>query len=118
MNITGKLHVKFNSQQVSERFSKREFVVEYAENPMYPQLISFQLIQDKVDLLDPFDPGQMINVSFNLRGRSWISPQGETKYFNSLEAWRIQSVEQQPDTPPPAPGPVQDVSGDDDDLPF
>jgi single-strand DNA-binding protein len=29
---------------------------------------------------------------FNLRGREWVNPQGEKKYFTSLEAWKIDKV--------------------------
>ena len=128
MNIQGKLHAKFDTQQVSDRFQKREFVIEYVENPMYPQYIAFQLIQDKVSLLDAYEVGAMLDVSFNLKGRSWTSPQGETRYFNSLDAWRITPVQAgapagsaPADMPPPPPPPeAMDVTsmGDDDDLPF
>ena len=90
MKIEGKLYVKMNTEQVKETFRKREFVVEYAENPLYPQFVKFELIQDNVALIDNFEPGQMIEVDFNLRGREWTNPQGERKYFNTLAAWRIQ----------------------------
>ncbi len=90
-NITGNLKVKGASQQVSEKFKKREFVI--TENTsQYPQVISFQLTQDKCSLLDNFNEGSEIKVFFNLRGREWKSPQGEIKFFNSLEAWKIESV--------------------------
>jgi len=77
--------------QVSEKFSKREFVV--TENSsMYPQDILFQATQDKCSLLDGFQVNDQVEVSFNLRGREWTSPSGEVKHFNSLEAWRIDRV--------------------------
>ena len=84
--MTGKVHAKFDEQQVSERFRKREFVLEYVENPMYPQYILFQLIQDNVSKLDQIKEGDSVRVTFNIKGRSWTSPQGETMYFNSLYA--------------------------------
>ena len=126
MTIQGKLHVKADTKQVTETFRKREFVVEYAENPMYPQYISFQLIQDKCDLLDAYQPGTMLTIDFNLKGREWTSPQGEVKYFNSLDAWRIAPVQVQETTatgsvpPPPPPPEALDVTkmDDTDDLPF
>ena len=77
-----------DTQVISDRFSKREFVVETQD--MYPQFVSFQATQDKCSLLDGFQTGDSVEVSFNLRGREWTSPQGELKYFNSLEAWRIE----------------------------
>jgi len=89
LQIKGKLKLKGNEQAVSDRFRKREFVL-LDDSTQYPQYISFQLTQDKCSLIDPVNPGDEITVSFNLRGREWKSPQGEIKYFNSLEAWRIE----------------------------
>jgi len=126
MNIQGKLHVKNETKQVSDRFRKREFVIEYADNPMYPQFVQFQLVQDKCELIESYNVGDMIQVEFDLRGREWTSPQGEVKYFNSLDAWRIAPVQtSQPaaptaDAPPPAVPDALDVTQmeDEDDLPF
>ncbi|MEL6672653.1 MAG: DUF3127 domain-containing protein [Bacteroidota bacterium] len=126
MTIQGKLHVKYDTKQVSDRFRKREFVIEYADNPMYPQYVTFQLVQDKCEQLDAFQEGAMIQVDFDLRGRSWQSPQGETRYFNSLDAWRLAPVQVAAappagDMPPPPPPPdAVDVTqmSDEDDLPF
>ena len=90
-NITGNLKVKGASQQVSEKFKKREFVIT-DNSSQYPQFISFQLTQDKCSLIDNFNEGSEIKVFFNLRGREWKSPQGEIKFFNSLEAWKVEGV--------------------------
>lgn len=89
MEIKAKVEKIFPTQQVSGSFKKREFVVEYADNPQYPELIKFECIQDKCDQLDGFSEGQSVNVSFNLKGRKWTDPQGVDKYFTSLQAWRI-----------------------------
>lgn len=86
--LQGTVKVLNPTVQVSEKFSKREFVVTESSG-MYPQDILFQLTQDKCALLDGFNVNDGVEVSFNLRGREWTSPQGEVKYFNSLEAWRI-----------------------------
>lgn len=95
--LTGKLIVKNDTQQVSEKFSKREFVIETQDT--YPQKILFQLTQEKCALLDNAKVGDTLNVSFNLKGRSWTNPQGETKYFNTIEAWRIELSGTQPQAP-------------------
>jgi hypothetical protein len=90
-NISGTIKMKGDETQVSDKFKKREFVI--TENSsQYPQHISFQLTQDRCALLDPFQVGSEIKVFFNLRGREWVSPQNETKYFNSLEAWKIEAA--------------------------
>lgn len=92
MEVKGKLIEKFDTTNVTATFKKREFVLEYAENPQYPEFIKFELIQDKCDQLDGFNAGQEINVAFNLKGRKWTDPQGSVKYFNSLQAWKLSAV--------------------------
>ena len=89
MQITGTLKVKKDLQQITDKFAKREFVVEVMDNPQYPQLVILQFVNDKCSLLDNYQIGDSVEVEFNLRGREWISPQGETKYFNTLDAWKI-----------------------------
>ncbi len=132
MEVKGKLVEKFETANVTSSFRKREFVLEYAENPQYPEYIKFELIQDKCDQLDSFNPGQELNVAFNLKGRKWTDPQGTVKYFNSLQAWKLSPVhnlsstpEQQPQDDPAAlsgqtePEWLQNSSGGEgDDLPF
>lgn len=89
--LQGTVKVVFPTVQVSEKFAKREFVVTESSS-MYPQDIMFQLTQDKCSLIEGVQPNEQVEVSFNLRGREWTSPQGEVKYFNTLEAWRIDRV--------------------------
>ena len=89
MNIKGTITEIFETQQVSEKFKKREFVIQDTENPTYPQYIKFELSQDKCGLLDSKKVGDQVDVSFNLRGREYINPLGVKNYFNSLQAWKI-----------------------------
>lgn len=128
MELKAKLLEIFPTQQVSTSFRKREFVVEYSENPQYPEYVKFETIQDKCDLLDSFKPNQTINVSFNLKGRKWTDAQGQVKYFNSLQAWRITPESAGESTPqangniPPPPSANDEPdwlnSDSSDDLPF
>jgi hypothetical protein len=90
MEAIGRLHAIYETKQVSERFTKREFVLELADNPKYPQTVLFQLTGDRVTQLDGMNVGDQVRIEFNLRGREWRSPQGEVKYFNSLDVWRIE----------------------------
>jgi hypothetical protein len=90
MEVTGRLHAIYETKQVSERFSKREFVLELADNPKYPQTVLFQLTGDRVTQLDGMNVGEQVRVEFSLRGREWRSPQGELKYFNSLDVWKLE----------------------------
>ncbi|HUQ06062.1 MAG TPA: DUF3127 domain-containing protein [Kofleriaceae bacterium] len=91
IETTGKLHTIFETKQVSEKFSKREFVVEINDNPKYPQVVLFQLTGDRCSQLDSFSVGDDVRIEFSLRGREWKSPQGEVKYFNSLDVWRVEA---------------------------
>jgi ribosomal 30S subunit maturation factor RimM len=85
--LKGEVKVISETRQVSEKFKLREFVITTEGD--YPQVIQFQASQDKGDLLDNFNPGDQVEVSFNLRGREWTNPQGEVKVFNTLDAWKI-----------------------------
>ena len=135
MEVQGKLLEISDTVQIKDTFRKREFVLEYADNPQYPEYVKFECIQDRCDQLDNFSAGQDVVVSFNLKGRKWVDPQGTTKYFNSLQAWRIQpgsggstaAPEQasaanstsQPTSSSSGPDPVISAGEDgDDDLPF
>jgi len=91
IEVSGKLHTIYETKQVSERFSKREFVLEMADNPKYPQLVLFQLTGDRVTQLDDHRVGDEVRIEFSLRGREWKSPQGDLKYFNSLDVWKLEA---------------------------
>jgi hypothetical protein len=121
--IQGKLIEKYDAQQVTDRFRKREFVLETRDNVganEFVETIKFQLTQDRCDLIDSINVGDDLKVSFNIRGRRW-EKNGQVSYFNNLEAWRIEAAAQpdQGETPPP-PG-MDDVPAEEeptDDLPF
>ena len=118
MQTKGKVIVINQTIQVSEKFAKRDFVIETDET--YPQKVQFQLSQDKCSLLNGINVNDIVEVDFNLRGREWTNPQGEVKYFNTLDAWRITPMQQQQTYAPPAvPNPPQpQPSSQPDDLPF
>ena len=90
MEVSGKIKVINAEQQVSASFKKRELVVTTDEQ--YPQHIMIEFTQDKCDLLNNYAPNESVKVSINLRGREWVNPQGETKYFNSIQGWRIERL--------------------------
>jgi|TARA_R110000824_G_scaffold112560_3_gene261849 hypothetical protein len=89
--VIGLIKLIGETQEIgSNGFKKRELVVTTAED--YPQMLSIDFTQDKTGLLDSFAVGQAVKVSINLRGREWINPQGEAKYFNSLNGWKIENA--------------------------
>ena len=87
MEVIGRIKVIGHPQDISASFRKRELVVTTEEQ--YPQDILIEFVQDKVNLLDSFQIGEPVRVSINLRGREWTSPQGEVRYFNTIQGWRI-----------------------------
>lgn len=120
MEITGKIkQIGEIKEYGSNGFQKRELVVTTEEQ--YPQHLLVEFVQDKCNLLNSFAVGQRIKVGINLRGREWQSPQGEVKYFNSIQGWRVDAVDDVP-TPPPAAPPFETMPETDkeapDDLPF
>ncbi|WMW77585.1 DUF3127 domain-containing protein [Flavobacterium sp. 20NA77.7] len=90
MEVIGKIKVINPVQEVSASFKKRELVVTTEEQ--YPQHILVEFTQAKVDDLNSYQVGEQVKVSINLRGREWVNPQGETKYFNSIQGWRIERM--------------------------
>ena len=98
MQITGIIKVIKPIQQVSATFSKREFVIE--TNEQYPQTIQLELHGDRVDIIDSFMEGQEVECHLNLRGRLWVNPQGEEKYFNTIVCWKLQLPNSQSAPPP------------------
>ncbi len=125
MEIEGKVKMVGETQTFGNNgFRKREVVVTTEEQ--YPQHIMVEFVQDKVDLLNNFNVGQPVKISINLRGREWTNPQGEVKYFNSIQGWRIEAGqgEQPAQGMPPVPpaeafAPADNLNeAEHDDLPF
>lgn len=113
MQVEGKIKMIGQTQTFgSNGFRKRELVATTHEQ--YPQDILIEFVQDKCDILDKYKVGQPVKVSINLRGREWVNPQGEVKYFNSIQGWRIEEGGEQE-----MPEPLQtQAQQEDEDLPF
>jgi len=99
MEVTGKIK-KIDETKTfgSNGFRKREMVITTDEQ--YPQMLMIEFIQDKCDLMNNFNVGEDVKVSINLRGREWINPEGEAKYFNSIQGWRIEKSGVSTNVPP------------------
>jgi single-strand DNA-binding protein len=89
-DVQGRIHEIFEENRVSEKFRKREFVLEIPDGS-YTQYPKFQLTQDKCSLLDQYKIGDEVKVSFNLSGKPFTKD-GTTMYFTNLSAWRIDSA--------------------------
>jgi hypothetical protein len=94
LEITGKLLVKYDTMQVSDKFKKREFVVELSEEingNTYNNYAKMQLVQNKCDIIDRYNVGDPIKVSFSIRGTKWVKD-GKENYIKNLDAWRVESA--------------------------
>lgn len=117
--VVGTLHKKFDIESKTATFQTREFVILLPDD-RFPQYIKFQLAQDRVSLIEPFQEGNEIKVHFDLRGREW-----QGKYFTNLNAWRIESAgsnntgnDTNPFTESGNNETPFDIDNADDDLPF
>ncbi len=123
MELKGKIHEISETIQVTETFKKREVVIEYAENPQYPEFIKFEATQERCSLLDNVKIGDQVEIFFNLRGRPWTDNTGKKVYFNSLQLWRLNaltsnSANNNLNDSISSPADFANSSIDEDDLPF
>jgi hypothetical protein len=124
MDIKGKAHYVSDVINVTDSFRKRELVIEFAENPQYPEFVKFEAIQDRCSLMDTVKVGDEVEVFFNLKGREWTNKQGEKQYFNTLQLWKVnvlggaESAAGHTTPEYAAPIDISAAPGEDDDLPF
>lgn len=117
--IAGVIEKIMPVQEISDSFTKRDIVVNTGGD--YPQLVSIQFVQDQVFLFNDILEGANVVVDVNIRGRAWESPQGETKYFNTLQGWKIDVLENgKPTENSTEKSVLEDPTNNetDDDLPF
>lgn len=105
MEISGKIKIINETRTFgASGFKKSEVVITTSEQ--YPQPLLIEFVQDKCGLLDNFKIGDEVKIAINLRGKEWISPEGQIKYFNSINGWKIQIINNENSSsqmiPPPA----------------
>lgn len=92
--ITGKVIDILPVNQVSDKFRKREFVIEKKEAGgagVFIDYIKFQLLQEKCDLINESFMNEEVKVTFNIKGNKW-EREGRVNYFTNLDAWKIEKV--------------------------
>lgn len=116
MELTGKIKLIGETKTFGDNgFRKRELVIVTQEQ--YPQTILVEFIKDKCDLLDSFSKDQEVKIRINIQGREWTNPEGEVKYFNSIQGWQIENGSNNiPE--PPKPQDVSLSNEKEDRLPF
>jgi len=87
MEIQGRIKLIKDTQVISDKFSKR-----VTTDGKYPQHILCEFTKDKCSLLDSYNVNQLVTVSVNINGREWTNKSGEVKYFNTIQAWKIEAV--------------------------
>jgi hypothetical protein len=117
MEIKGKIKLLKLDQRVSEKYTKSEMVL--VTDEQYPQSILIEFGGKNSDLPNGYKVGESVTVGINLRGREWTSPQGEVKYFNSIQGWKInRDVANIHVTDAKIVSPQPFKEGEKDDLPF
>src|ERR1700749_1994663 len=96
MEVKGKVYEVSPTAQVTETLKKRELILEYIENPQYPEYLKFEAIQERCSLLDAVKVGDDVEVFFNLKGRPWTDRTGKKSYFNTLQLWRVNVLNNTP----------------------
>lgn len=126
MELQGTVKKIFDTQTFASGFQKRELILLTQEQ--YPQPISIEFLSEKIMLLDSLIEGDQVKVGINIRGREWMNPEGQVKYFNSITGWRLEKITNSsfepthaiaseiPQTTPSNDNPFAD--DEEDDLPF
>ena len=123
MELLGKIKLIGDIKTYGDNgFRKRELVLTTEEQ--YPQHNLIEFIQNNCELLDNYSIGQTVRIGINIRGREWESPDQGIKYFNSIQGWRIESLDDQVMNSAPEDLPIEsnnspkDDDLTEDDLPF
>ena len=123
MEILGKIKLIGDVKTFGDNgFRKRELVVTTQEQ--YPQNILVEFVQDRCELLDSYNIGELVKIDINIRGREWTNKDNEVKYFNSIQGWRIEKIEENYDSQLPPLPTKEELNADEnsskepDDLPF
>jgi hypothetical protein len=115
--ISGKLIDKQEVIQISDKFRKCEFVLEKRNENDFTDYVKFQLTQDRTNLIKRFNIGDILTVSFVIRGNRW-EKEGKVSYFTNLEALKIEKFGEEPEISVAEAPPPEESSLPDDDLPF
>lgn len=122
--IVGRIIDILPVNQVSDKFRKREFVIEKKEtggSAVFVDYIKFQLVQDKCDLINESFLNEDVKIWFNLKGNRW-ERDGKVNYFTNLDAWKIEKLTGQGrDQNVPSNQALEDLPPDNEelsDLPF
>lgn len=95
MQIKGKLHAVLEHKQISDTFSTLGFVILVDDNPQYPEYISVQATNERIAAVQQLQIGQEVTLDCNLKGRPWTNKEGVTRYFNTIDVWRVTPTVQQ-----------------------
>jgi len=119
MEIKGKIVEIYKTIERKNSFKTRDLVIK--QEGEYPEYITIQFIQDKCEVLSSYKKNDDVVIGINIKGRMWEDPEGETKYFNTIQGWRIKKSDDTNLDPPQQEVYInekKDPIAQDDDLPF
>lgn len=128
MEITGKvlavLELQSGTSKKGSEWKKRDFVIETLDEK-FPKKVCFTLFGDRADACPSID--SVVNVAFDIDAHEYNG-----KWFNSVNAWKVEPAQAQqqaapqqamPTPPPSRPAPVANSNpapsnSSNTDLPF
>ena len=94
------------SQKTGNQWQRASYIIEH-EHGQYPRRMVFDVSNGRIQEL-ALQLGETVTLHLNVDCREY--PQGSGRYFNSIEAWKVERVQQAPQpqyqqAPAPAPAP-------------
>ena len=84
--ISSKLSVESGTSKAGKEWKKQSFLLD--TGAQYNPEICFQLFgDDKIAMLEHYNIGDQVEVSFNLSSREWNG-----RYFHNVDAWKIEKI--------------------------
>lgn len=77
--------------KIGEGLSIREFVMESlikVGSSLMVSEITFRLVNDKIDMLNGIEVGDIVHVQFDIVGKKWVGRNGVQR-FNNLDVWSM-----------------------------
>jgi hypothetical protein len=83
--LEGAIITKLPAKQVTDTFRVQEFIIK-VDSGKYPQEVKFQLVNDKIYLLDFIQVNDTVELVFELRGRDYNGT-----HYNTLNVLEVKS---------------------------
>lgn len=108
MQLNGIIKNIYETEQVSDKFKKRTFVLATYKGD-FENLIALEATQDRVNMLDNVNIGDSVTAHIDVRSREYNG-----KWYTQVQCWKIDTVAKTE----PAKTDYKELSPTDNDLPF